>query len=482
MCVKSSMQHFLKTQALSAALVLVGFLLHVQTTGWAATQSGITTSVEPSSQSTSDVLQFLDGALLHGELLGMDTEEGIHWKYPVANDVIKFKPTGVARIKFEKPRPIAVQSQPTCRMLFTNSDEVFGDLRFVDSDSAQLGTWFGGDLTAPRESLKSITFYAKGYEVVYEGPNGVDGWRLQKGTRGWKYKDGGFVANGVGILGRNLHLSDSSAFEFDLAWSGRFSLSFIIYTDAIDRFDYSINSYMFHLAPGYVSLQRVQVGAGVISIGPQTQIPDMLAKSKSRITIRINKEEATIALWMDGVMVHKWKDPGGFVAKGSGVVFSSQMDGPTLKISNVHVSQWDGVFDIQEPPVEPVKEDLVYLVNSDMVSGVVEEIRDGKLRVMARQTKLDIPLTRVTQVFFAREQPKEPDGPPWEIRVDVAGGGTVAFELDEWNTQQVFGRSANFGPLTFKPESIRQIQFNYSKTQLMGELSSSNEEIWDLDE
>ena len=226
----------------------------------------------------------------------------------------------------------------------------------------------------------------------------------------------------------------------------------------------------------------MQVGAGVISIGPQTQIPDMIKKSKSRIKIRINKAEATISLWMDGVLVHRWKDPGGFVAKGSGVVFSSQMDGPTLKISNVHVSEWEGAFDIQESPEEAIKEDLVYLANTDRVSGIVEEISEGKLRIAARQTKLGIPLSRVTQVFFARERPEEVEVSPWEIRVDVAGGGTVAFDLDEWNEGRVSGHSANFGPMAFKPESIRQIQFNNSKTQLMGELTSSNEEIWEFDE
>ncbi|MDA1272984.1 MAG: hypothetical protein O2960_02880 [Verrucomicrobia bacterium] len=466
----------------NAVLLWVASLLY-SCVAFAAAPGGVSNStVAVPFEEDSSVLQFLDGAFLHGELQGMDTALGIQWSYPMAKKAIRFKPGGVARIKFGKAQPLQVHSQPTSRVLFKNGDEILGDLGFVDEEKARLGTWFGGELEAPRENLRSITFFAKGYKVIYEGPNGVDGWKLQKGSRGWQYKDGAFVADGVGILGRDLQLSDSSALAFDLAWSGRFSLSFIIYTEAIDRFDYSINSYMFHLAPGYVSLQRVQVGAGVISIGPQTQIPDMISKSKSRVKILVNKAEATIALWMDGVLVHRWKDPAGFVARGSGVVFSSQMDGPTLRVSNVQVTQWEGTFDIQDPPIEPLKEDLIYLVNSDQVSGTVEGIRDGKLRVGVRQTKLDIPLPRVTQVYFAQDSPSIVEAPPWDIRVDVAGGGVVGFELEKWDNGRVSGQSANFGLVVIKPESIRQVQFNQSKSQFLGEMSASNEEIWDFEE
>jgi len=446
---------------------------------------GTTAAAGPESHGEpgSDVLHFLDGGLLHGKLMGMDPGKGIHWAYPDSKETIRFRPGGLDGVKFEGAGPQqGVRPSPTSRIQFGNGDEILGELTSVDEEGARFRTWFGGELIAPRENLRALTFFPAGYEMVYDGPNGVDGWQLQSGTRGWNYEDGAFVAEGVGILGRDLKLSDSACLEFDLAWSGRFSLSFIMYTDAIDRFDYSINSYMFHLTPGYVSLQRVQVGAGVISIGPQTQIPDMISKSRSRIKIQVDKSEASITLWMDGQLVRRWKDPGGFVAKGSGVVFSSQMEGPTVKISNVQVSRWNGTFEVQAPPTEPLKLDLVYLGNSDKVTGRVQGVRDGRLRVLARRRSLEIPLARVNQVFFAQSGATGSEAPPWEVRAELSGGGTVVFELEEWNRERVSGRSENFGAVVLKPESIRQVRFNATKTQVVGETTSSNEEIWDADE
>jgi hypothetical protein len=110
-----------------------------------------------------------------------------------------------------------------------------------------------------------------------------------------------------------------------------------IYTEVTDRYDYSTSSYMFYLSPGYVTVQRVQAGGGVLPMG-HAQIPSMLKRNKIHLEVRANRPEATLALLADGVLVQRWKDNGGFVAKGTGVVFFSQLDGPTMKISNIKVS------------------------------------------------------------------------------------------------------------------------------------------------
>jgi len=246
----------------------------------------------------SHLLQFLDGASVHGRLRSMDTNQGVQWEHPAAKNLIQFQPAGIASIKFENAQRVNAESKPTCWFRFGNGDEVFGSMKSLDAEKLRLETWFGGDLEAPRDALQSITFFPKGFAILYEGPSGPDGWIMTQGPKGWRYKDGAFVANSVGILGRNLGLSGSCSLEFDLSWSGHFSLSFILFTDAVDRFDYSVSSYMFHMAPGYVNLQRVQTGTGVMSLGHQAQIPDMLKKNKVHIEIRANRDDATIALLM----------------------------------------------------------------------------------------------------------------------------------------------------------------------------------------
>jgi hypothetical protein len=429
------------------------------------------------------LLQFLDGGSLHGRLEAMDTEQGVQWQHPAAKRVIKFKPANIAWIKFENAQRVASQTGAICWFQFNNGDEVFGHLKSLDTEKLKLETWFGGNLEAPRQALQSITFFSKGFAILYEGPTGVDGWKLDKGPKGWQYRDGAFVANGVGIMGRDVKLSGSSSVEFDLGWSGHFSLSFILYAESIDRFDYSTSCYMFHLAPGYMNLQRVQSGAGVLSLGPQVHIPDMMKKNKARLEIRVNKEEATIIVLVDGALVSRWKDPGGFAAKGSGIVFSSQMEGSPIKISNIKVSEWDGAFEPRNMTNAPTKDDLVFLANRDKVTGALQGIRDGKVTFTIPQTTLDIPMQRVTQIFFGQQETNAPVQQPWEIRVNVAGGGTVAFQLEKWGGEQVSGKSANFGQMALNPQSIRQIQFNAGRSPAVREeVDFAPEEGWEPDE
>jgi hypothetical protein len=444
-----------------------------------------TLNPQPSTlrSSGTDLLQFLDGASLHGQLRSMDKEQGVQWQHPAAKKPIKFKPANLAWIKFENAEQVASAVKPTCWFQFSNGDEMFGGLKSLDEDKLELETWFGGNLQAPRQKLQSVTFFAKGFAILYDGPKGVDGWKFQPDAKGWQYRDGTFVASGVGTLGRNLNLAGSSTVEFDLTWTGHFNLSFILYTEVFDRFDYSISSYMFHLAPGYLTLQRVQAGAGVMSLGPQAQIPSMQRKNHARVEIRVNKEEAMIGVWVDGELIYRWKDPSGFVAKGSGIVFSSQMDGSSVKLSNIKASEWDGTLEPRATTNAPVTGDLVYLANRDKVNGNLKSIRDGKVTFAIPETSLEIPLERVTQIVLNQPNPKARAIEPWEIRVDVSGGGTVAFQLDTWGENRVSGTSANFGNLAVHPQSIRQIQFNAGRPKATEPGARfSGDDTWDIDE
>jgi hypothetical protein len=105
-----------------------------------------------------------------------------------------------------------------------------------------LETWFGGSLKAPRDSVNSISFFWKGFAVLYEGPASGDGWITSKGNRGWQYRDASFVTSEAGIIGRDFKLPASSSPAFDLTWNSPFTLGLTLYR-TMDRFDYSVSSY-----------------------------------------------------------------------------------------------------------------------------------------------------------------------------------------------------------------------------------------------
>jgi hypothetical protein len=458
---------------------LWGVLFHLLFGGMEISAGSLVNSSVPASW---DLLQFLDGSTLHGKLRSMLNGNGVRWEHPDARQPIDFKLSNLAWIRFENPKPVAPELKPTCRFRFNNGDEILGQLVSLDLERMEFEPWFGGRLKAPRQTVQSLTFLSKGLSIVYEGPAGLEGWNGGREPKSWQYRDGGFYATGVGTLGRDFNLTNSASIEFDLAWTGSFNLIMPIYTEVTDRYDYSTSSYMFYLSPGYVTVQRVQAGGGVLPMG-HAQIPSMLKRNKIHLEVRANKPEATLALLADGALVQRWKDNGGFVAKGTGVVFFSQLEGQTMKISNIKVSTWEGKFEPETTGELAAKEDLIYLMNRDKVAGALKSIADGKLSVSLAQSTIDIPLPRVTYVYFGGSNTNALTRRQGEIRAYFSGGLTVALALEKWEEQQVSGTSVNFGRMDFSPQTIRQIQFNLDQPKAASpEIPFGGEELWDFDE
>lgn len=429
-----------------------------------------------------DLLQFFDGSLLHGRLRSMNTDIGVRWEHPEARQPIDFKPTNIAWIRFEESEPIISRTRPGCRIRFANGDEVLGNLLSLDGQHVELETWFGDRLVAQRSALQALRFLSGNFAVLYDGPTGLDGWRVGRDQSVWQYRSGTLTATGIGVLGRDFGMTNSATIEFDLAWSGQFSLNLALYTSVFDRFDYSGSAYICYLVPGYLSVQRLQGGGGSINLG-QTQLPDLMEKHRAHVEIRVSRPDATIGVWIDGNLVGRWRDNGGFVAKGSGVTFFSQMDGTTLHLSNLVIAEWDGQFETEKESDAPTKDDLVFFANRDKAAGNLLAIRAGKLAFASAQTSFDVPLERVSRVLLRQSETNSLPRSPWEIRAYFAGGGAVSFQLEKWDREKVTGTSANFGQLAFNPRSIRQLRFNLGRGEMLGERSEAPEdELWEVEE
>jgi hypothetical protein len=427
------------------------------------------------------LLQMFDGTSLHGNLESISTSAGVAWDFPAAEGSLVLKPDNISGIRFESAIATNRANKPTCRFRFHNGDEVLGDLVGIDGETATIQSWFGGQLKSPKRAFSSLQFSAHGFKVLYEGPNGPDEWKTGRTGHGWTYKDGTLIANGADILGRDFGLTNSSSLEFDLAWSGTFSLTVTVYAQTIERFDYSTSAYVFYFNPGGVSIQRIQAGAGAMMLG-RADIPEMLTKNRARLEIRSNREEGTLSLFVNGALVQRWKDSRGFVSSGTGVVFYSQVESPTLKLSNIKLSEWDGRFEPEISSTNKLTEDVVFLANKDKVVGKVEGLGENKLRVQTRATPLQIPLSRVTEIYFANTEGVSTNESRWAVRASFPGGETISFLLDKWTAGEVTGLSGNFGPVAFNPKAIRFLQFNPGRIEQSADEANDNDWVPELDE
>ena len=429
-----------------------------------------------SQEAAVDVLQLLDGSLLHGRLQNADATTGLQWAHSDARQPLKFRPENLESIRFDAARAVSSAVNADCRFRFRNGDDLFGSLKSLDADSAILETWFGKNMTVPRASLESVAFLSKSFKLLYEGPGSGDGWHFGRGSRAWEYRDGALVGRGVGTVGRDLKLPGSMSLEFDVSWTGPFGLIIQTSTEHVDRIDYSSSSYMFHMNQISMGLQRVHSDMGVMNLGRPAPIPNPNKKSNYHVEIRANKEEATLAVLVDGVLLQKWKDEAGFNARGSSVVFFTQHEGPTIKITNIKVSEWDGKFEDERPAESGTTDDILRLANRDRVAGKVGALRDGKLTVKAAETELEIPMQRVTQIFFAQNITEKTEQHPWEARAHFASGEKLSFQMDKWTAEAVTGRSAVLGEVSFSPHSVRLLQFNLGKQTAV---ASAEQEDWE---
>jgi len=434
------------------------------------------------SDSEESLIRFMDGSMLHGELQQVSLQQGIRWGHSDLSKPIDFMPDNLAWIRFEGASPVKRNNEPTVHIRFHNGDEVLGNLIGLDTQNVHFSTWFNEQLSAPRGVLQSLAFLSPGFRILYEGPTSMNGWQLGRDPKAWKYRDGVLISEGVGVLGRNFDLQGSSRIEFDLQWNGTFSLIVPVYTSSLDRFDYRSNSYMFYISRGYVSLQRVQSGAGVRNLG-QGQIPKMQTKNRVNVELRINKEKAEMEMYIDRELVKKWRDANGFAATGSGISFFSQLNGPIVRISNLRVSAWDGYSDPVKFAEAASNKDTVFLKNRDEVPGLIKKMNEKVVVINSLGADLKIPLDRITRVSLAKPKTEALSNRPWEVRAHFAGGAAVSFDLKQWEGTTLSGSSRNFGAVKFDSKFIRRLQFNLLTSQKTNETNRGGaDQLWPWDD
>jgi hypothetical protein len=427
-------------------------------------------------------LEFLDGSVLQGQLGSIDSQNGLVWIYPDAAKPIRFVPQNLAWLHFS-PTEIAEETrQSTCQFQFANGDQFYGNLLALDEKELELQTWFGGKFKTPRAALRSIHFFPKGSGSIYEGPTGLEGWKIGRNanSRSWQYRDGMFVSESPNTIGRDVNLPDTSRVEFDLGWKTPFNLLFSIYTSSVEGFNYNSSSYMFFITPGNVSVQRINAGSGSSTIGrSETPFP-MMTQKKAHLEFLANKSESFLQLLIDGKSVGEWHDNSGWVGKGSGILFYTQTEGASVTISNIKISEWDGRSGSDLETNSPSGKDELYLINHDTVDGKIGSLRDGKLRISSSNGSLEIPIERVTEISFGAAEKNSIQRDPWEIQASVFGGGTISFNLEKWSPEKISGRNKNFGAVALDAKSIREIRFNPGKPKAseIGE----NDILWEANE
>lgn len=426
----------------------------------------------------SDGLVFRNGDILYGKLLAIPAHGPVRWQHPDAAEPIDFKPESIAQIDFSGHKASPVSANDSCRVSCVNGDSIEGDLVSGDRETVTLETRYAGKLKVARKALQSLALTPH-EPVVFAGIDGMEGWTQGSsqsynlpaqpfaGTTGeWAYRNGAFYADKSASIARDLKLPDVADIQFDLAWKGPLNLAIALYTDSLQpialaqkeagpdfggfyslRFTYTVT----------IGLTPIRKKDPIRSLGDLI-VPSLNQKDRLHVDVRVSKPAHRVFLYFDGALIKEWNDTNGFAGEGTGVRFVQQGMSGLLKLSNLRVTQWNGILEPASPPTDG-SHDMVSLESGTKISGEIESISNGQVEVKTATGSEQVSLSKITGIEFAR-LPIEPAKPfAGNVHATLVQGGALTLKLLSWHPDAVMVESPAFGKATFDPAAFLRFKF-----------------------
>jgi hypothetical protein len=405
----------------------------------------------------SETLKFFNGDSLHGLLLTTAKGEPIRWQHPQVKQPIEFAPDHVSEIILATQRFTEEPSSPNrVSVLFTNDDEMTGQLVAVDQDHLTLETRYGGRLKIRRPMIRSITPQAADLKESYTGPNSMAEWTQTDSNSGWQYRNGTLISRGSSGIYRDVKMPDVARIDFDVAWTQYLNFYFNFHFD-MEKQRRRAESYRLAFGGEEVYCQRLDPNQGEQNLGGSGRIKFAPQKTSGHITILVNKPTKTITLLFNGELIKQWTDTEEYAGGGTGILFYSQSY--QTKIRNIEVRAWDGRFNLGATR-SPDKEDTIVFTNGDKISGQLESIVNQELSMKTAYATLKVPLARVEQILMALASTETPRLRGGNVYAAFTNGGGVTFELEKLDARTITGSSETFGSATFDRSAFNRLRFN----------------------
>ena len=429
---------------------------------------------ESPDYSINDRIEFINGDILRGKIMGC--KDNIEFYSELLKSNLNINLSGIYKLNIDSITRTYTNVAGNTIVGLTSGDSFSANFISFDADKLNVETWFCGRISIPRQMVKSLIPSA-GSSLIYDGPNGMDGWTIgnpgffinvvvpgavqggvpARPTTQWIFTNNSFYATAPGALGKFFDLPERTSIDFDISWYGNLSFSVFLYSDSLAP--YVNNSYMilFTYRAAYLHRRRNENGVGVTVLG-SVEIPEMAKDSKASISIKVDKEQKTIALFVNGKFLQAWRDESDFVSNGKGIILNQQ-GSAKVRISNIRITRWDGRIEETQSNTNKITSDIVNLANKDAIEGKVVLITNNSLTIQTDYAKLDIPLERISGITFANKQDK-PEKNIQLVKGFLSDFGSFSFSIEEYSHDKIIGFCPGIGKLTFSPSSFRVLQFN----------------------
>jgi hypothetical protein len=311
-------------------------------------------------------------------------------------------------------------------------------------------------------------------------------WRFSGSAWNWRDKRSGTA------LIREKGMPDRAVLRFSLSWKNRLSMAVGFHADfakpkpedddkknagpqrrfgggdATDLPRIFGNSYVLQMYSSYLMLFRTSIDADGKPTLDRIQMNNnnlRLAESgEARVEIRSNRRSGVISLYVNDEFVAQWSEgegAAGFAGKGGGFGFIVQGDEAPLRISDVVVTEWNGMPDSARS-MQVEDQDVVLMANgTDRFAGRVTGLDShGQLLFEGRHGQFHLPLEEIAEIRFAREHlAPAGDAPQDNMIVRLSPLGVISGKPLAGDGSTISLLSPQIGNLNLSTESVMMLDF-----------------------
>ena len=420
---------------------------------------------------SKDMLLLVNGDQLSGMLQTFQQPGKTFWNRSDIDVPFEFDSETLDEIVLgDRPKGTALPRE-RMRLQLANGDNYTGDWVGLDAEFLTIDTPFSGRLKVPRQHWQWAEFMHSDTQFIFEGPKGLEGWTMGKVTTkeldggDWAYRNGAFYALKAASIARIIGMPDRMRMEFDMEWKGSLNLAVALYTDYLQPVSLADKD----LEPdfgGFYSLQLTSYAVNVLMVKQKeplqylgmTQTPIFRQSEKAHIDVRTNKADNSISLLVNGKMVKRWVDQGGFAGMGKGIRLVHQGQG-ALRVSNIKIREWDGRFEAPPANRPQATQDLLTLRNGDKLVGNLVEASVDSLQFKMGETITAIGLEEVEKIEIGGIQDTVRPVRKGEVNATLVGGGNLQFLLRGIGGDLIHGSSDIYGPIDMKLSAFEKLDF-----------------------
>lgn len=189
---------------------------------------------------------------------------------------------------------------------------------------------------------------------------------------------------------------------------------------------------------------------------------------EAEFELRCDRENNSIALFVNGHFVSQWEDAEGYAGTGSHLSFACQNTSSRLRVSDVVISSWNGMMDSARS-MDSEKSDVVLLTNgTDRFSGELVSIDNGELLLRGSYAELRIPVEDVQEIRFARDSVRAPDDDASAnaVRLRLQPVGRITVAPVSATARIMKSRSSALGEIDIDLDYASILEFSFSDSIL----------------